>query len=109
MIFPDTDNGALLQEMHDAGMDLSVPYDIDFFINFQKKKDAEKMWREVEANDATVRFSLVENDSHDGWILCCTQELIPTHENITHTELAFDKIAEKHNGESDGWGVLQPE
>ena len=108
MDFPNTENGALLLEMHQAGMDLSIPHDIDFFHNFQKKREAEKMWREVAANDSTVKFSLTETEAQDGWILCCTVRLIPAHDVITQTEVAFDKIALKFNGESDGWGVLQP-
>ena len=108
MDFPNTENGALLLEMYQAGIDLSIPHDVDFFINFQKKRDAEKMWREVEASDSASKFSLTETDIQDGWILCCTVRLIPTHDDITRTEIAFDKMAEKYNGESDGWGVLQP-
>ncbi len=108
MNFPNTDDGAVLLEMHQAGMDLTIPHNIDFFLNFQKKKDAEKMREEVEANDSEATFSLTENDTHDGWVLCCTKRMIPTHDNIIHCERAFDKIAAKHHGESDGWGVLQP-
>ena len=109
MDFPNTEDGEMLREMHQAGMDLTIVHNIDFFINFGKKKDAEKMQAEVEANNSDSIFSLDENETHDGWILCCTIEMIPAHDDIIEVERAFDKIAATHQGESDGWGVLQPE
>jgi hypothetical protein len=109
MNFPDTDNGEMLAEMYEAGMDLTVSHAVDFFLNFNKKKDAEKMRQQVEENDANCKMSLTENETHDGWVLCCTVDIIPTHETITLTEMAFDKIAEKLNGDSDGWGIMQPD
>ncbi len=109
MNFPNTEDGAILQEMQRAGMDLTIPQNIDFFINFGKKKNAENMQNEIEANGSHVTFALTENETHNGWILCCTIQMIPTHDDIVQTERAFDKIAAKHHGESDGWGVLQSE
>jgi len=109
MDFPNTDDGEMLREMHKAGMDLTAPHNIDFFINFGKKKDAEKMQAEVEKNGTEAIYSLDENEDHDGWILCCTIAMVPRHDDIIEIERAFDKIAATHKGESDGWGVLQPE
>ncbi len=109
MNFPNTEDAIILQEMQQAGMDLAVPHNIDFFINFGKKKNAENMLSEVNANDSNMTLALSENETHDGWILCCTIRMVPSHDDIVDTERALDKIAAKHQGESDGWGVLQPE
>lgn len=107
MISSSVENAEMLAEMQQAGMDLSLVHDVDFFFNFTKKKDAEKMWREVEADVGDSNLSLNETDIKDGWILCCTVAMIPTNEAITKTEIEFDDIAKKFQGESDGWGVLQ--
>ncbi|MBL1260956.1 MAG: ribonuclease E inhibitor RraB [Thiotrichaceae bacterium] len=109
MDFPKTDDGEILREMHQAGINLSATHNIDFFINFGKKKDAEKMQAEVESNGTEGRFALDENETHDGWVLCCTIAMIPRHDDIIEVERAFDKVAATHQGESDGWGMLQPE
>ncbi len=106
MDFPNTEDGEVLREMHQAGMDLTTPHNVDFFINFSKKRNAEKMQAEVEANNSNGRFSLMENENHDGWVLCCTIAMIPSHDDIVEVERAFDKIAANHQRESDGWGVL---
>ena len=108
MIFPNTDNGVLLQEIHDAGIDLTVAHDIDFFLNFPTKRDAENMRKTVESNDNSATFSMVENDTNDGWVLCCTIHIIPTHDKITSTEIELDELSLKHNGIGDGWGLMEP-
>jgi len=109
MNVPNTEDAMILQEMQQTGMDLTVPHYIDFFINFGKKKNAENMLNEVNTNDSNMTVVLSENETHDGWVLCCTIQMIPTHDDIVDTERALDKIAAKYHGESDGWGVLQPE
>lgn len=109
MTYLNTENNKMLAEIKQAGIDLTIVHDIDFFFNFTKKKDAEKMQREVEGNADISKFSLIENDTNDGWILCCTLPMVPTSEALTLTEMSFDEIAMKYEGESDGWGMLQPE
>lgn len=106
MSFLLRENSELLKEMEAAGMNLSVAHDVDFFHNFTKKKDAERMQRELDGSDV-VQFTLEENESNDGWVLCVTVHLLLSADAISRLELTFDEIAEKHHGESDGWGVLQ--
>ena len=108
MEFPNTEDGAMLQEMHEAGMDLTMSYAIDFFFNFKKKKDAEKMQQELTDGDRSMGLSLVESEAKDGWVLSCALEMVPTHEDLMRVQLAFDDIAAECGGESDGWGVMQP-
>lgn len=106
LTFLQRENSELLKEMEQAGMDLSVAHDIDFFHNFTKKKDAERMQRELDGSEV-VKFTLEENESNDGWVLCVTVHLLPSTDAISQLEFELDRIAEKHNGESDGWGAMQ--
>jgi hypothetical protein len=109
MKFPNDDNGATLREMHEAGIDLSQPLNVDFFLIFKTKKDAEAMIEALAASGETVETMLEQNEIHDDWDLCCTINMTPTHAAITLRELQFEKLAEKHNGLGDGWGVTDEE
>ncbi len=109
MKFPKDENGSLLQEMHDAGIDLSQPLDVEFFTLFKTKKNAEAMIAEVIASDASIKTILEQNEIHDDWDLCCIINMIPAHHQITLREAFFEKLAEKHHGDGDGWGVTQEE
>lgn len=105
MKFPKDENGELLREMHEAGVDLSQPLNIDFFFVFKTKKDAEAMIEALAATGETLETALEKNDIHEDWDLCCTINMVPTHAAITLRELQFTKLAEQHNGLEDGWGV----
>lgn len=107
MDFPNDDNGQLLQEMHEAGLDLTIPRDIDFFLIFRTKKDAEAMIAAVTEASESTQYKLEKNEIHGDWDLCCTNNMIPSYENITKTEKLLIELAEKHNGQDDGWGVME--
>lgn len=107
MKFPNDENGALLHEMHEAGVDLSQPLNVDFFLIFKTEKEAGAMIAALEASGETITTTLEKNEIHDDWELCCTINMTPTHATITLRELQFAKLAEKHNGQGDGWGVME--
>lgn len=107
MKFPNDDNGATLREMHEAGVDLSQPLDVDFYLIFKTKKDAEAMIAALAASDEAISTALEKNEIHDDWDLRCTINMVPSHTQITLRESLFEKLAEKHNGVGDGWGVTE--
>ncbi len=107
MKFPKDENGELLREMHEAGIDLTEPRNIEFFAFFSTKKDAEAMVAALASDSDVVNTSLEHNEIQDDWDLCCSIQMVPSHAAITLRELSFTKLAEKHNGESDGWGVME--
>jgi len=49
------------------------------------------MQQALDVSDSQMTFSLVENDSNEGWVLCCTLTMIPTHEDFRCVEIAFDE------------------
>jgi len=107
MKFPNDENGDLLREMHEAGINLTQPMNVDFFLIFRTKKDAETAIEALAATGETLETSLEKNEIHDDWDLCCTLNMVPTHSAITLREMQFAKLAEQHNGQGDGWGVMQ--
>lgn len=105
MKFPNDENGALLREMHEAGIDLSQPLDIDFFFVFKTKRDAEAMAAALAALGEEIETALEHNEIHEDWDLCATLNMVPTHSAVTLRELQFGKLAEQNSGQGDGWGV----
>ncbi len=93
-------DGTLIHALESQGDNLEAPRDIDFYIYFENKEDAETVLKvliekgyrgEVELNDDGIfGVSAIKN--------------IPVIPNVySETEL-FVSLALKHNGNFDGWG-----
>ncbi len=109
MNFPADDNGALLQEMHMAGIDLSLNHDVDFFHLFEKKPQAEKMVAMIADKHPQATVKLFEDDTPGVWDVSCTVNIKPDYDAICAAEKAFESIADKCNGYADGWGLMTDE
>ena len=107
MKFPKDENGELLSEMHEAGIDLTQPRNVEFFAFFKTQQEAEAMAAALASDNDVVNTSLEHNEIQGDWDLCCSIRMVPSHAAVTLRELSFTHLAEKHNGESDGWGVME--
>jgi hypothetical protein len=102
MIYPNDENGTVLQAMHDDGVALNREYEVDFVHSFKTEKSAQLMASEISSSYTDVKVSI---SVYDGGIdVYVKKNLIPTHEAITRNETLFGRIAKKHGGHSDGWG-----
>ena len=106
MNFPDDENGSLLAEMHQAGVDLTQPANIDFFHLFEKKPQAEQMVTMIKTEHPEVEVKLFEDDTPGVWDVSCTVNAEPNYDNICQFEKTFETIADKCNGYADGWGIM---
>jgi Regulator of ribonuclease activity B len=106
MEFPQDENGDVLRQMHEAGFDLSVKQDIDFWHLFDDEDDGAEMVRRVGAMAIQVR--MIENRKQSGWDVQCIVSMVPTHAAITQMERKLAEIADECGGHPQGWGVLQP-
>ncbi len=111
--FPKDDTGHILQEMADAGFDFSEQYVIDFFALFDNEADADQVAKlfiaRIENDEPFVKVESRKYD-HGGQSsiaieLQVSKVMEVSYENISAFEKEFKKIAEKHQGYSDGWGV----
>ena len=110
--FPDDENGQVLRAMHEAGMDLSQPCDIEFTHLFEHESSARSM--AVEAESLGARVELFEPEELDEeeeidesvWDVVCTFTMVPTHDAITGRETDLATIAQRLGGRADGWGVM---
>lgn len=114
MEFPNTETGQILAEMHAAGFDFSEQYVVDFFALFHNEEDADKVAKIfIERIENDEPFVKVESRNYDHGgdgshaIELQVSKVMPvTYQDISDFELEYKRIAEKHNGYSDGWGVF---
>ena len=106
MQFPDDGNGDMLHALMDAGIDLSQPLAIDFYLVFKNKEQAEKAMAALVASEQPGEVELHFNDLEQ-WELIVNQTMVPEHAAVTAREAELDKFAKKFGGHNDGWGVMQ--
>lgn len=104
--FPDDENGAVLRRMAAAGADLVSPRVVDFEHCFPDEKSATRFYAAV--SGTVLEAILIPPDKEDGngWEVQCRQRMIPTHANITETEMRLGAIAYQFGGYPDGWGTM---
>jgi len=114
MTYPNDETGQILQDMQDAGFDFSEEYVVDFFALFHNEADADNVAKLfLDRIDNDEPFVKVESriydhggKASDAIELQVSKVMMVTYDNIAEFELEFKKIAEKHSGYSDGWGVF---
>lgn len=113
MNFPNDETGQILKEMADAGFDFTPEYVVDFFALFHKEEDADKVakifLRRMDEQEPIVKVESRNYDhggeASDAIELQVSKVLLVNHETISEFEKDYKRIAEKHSGYSDGWGV----
>lgn len=114
MTFPNDETGEILQQMADAGFDFSEQYVVDFFALFDKEENADQVAqlfiKRIENDEPFVKVESRKyqhgGDQSVGIELQVSKVMPVTHEAISEFETEYKRIAEKHNGYSDGWGVF---
>ncbi|WNC69274.1 ribonuclease E inhibitor RraB [Thalassotalea nanhaiensis] len=107
MTFPNDENGSVLAEMQEAGIDLSKSLTVEFFQLFEQEKDARALAEFVQNSDMNAVVNVHPDQTPNVWDVDCQIEMVPSYENIVAMEEKFEKLANKFNGFNDGWGVQQ--
>lgn len=105
MNFPNDETGAVLAEMHEAGIDLSKSHKVTFFQLFEQKEQAQAMADYLAENAPHIVFKLHPDETPNVWDLDCTVDMIPDYELVIAQEAEFEQLASKFNGYNDGWGI----
>ncbi len=105
MNFPDDETGHVLQEMQQAGVDLSQQHSVVFFNLFEKEAQAKEMVEVITKTMPEVIVNIHPDEMPNIWDVDCTIIMQPTHEKIIELEAHFEQIAEKLKGYNDGWGI----
>ncbi|NVK24420.1 MAG: ribonuclease E inhibitor RraB [Gammaproteobacteria bacterium] len=112
--FPQDETGSILQEMADADFDFNGEYVVDFFALFHKEQDADQVaelfLKRIDNDEPFVKVESRKyehgGDASIAIELQVSKVMEVTYNNISEFELEYKRIAEKHGGYSDGWGVF---
>ncbi|NTS76842.1 ribonuclease E inhibitor RraB [Catenovulum sp. SM1970] len=109
MTFPDDENGEILAEMAEAGIDFEQTYQVDFFAAFEFEDRANAAIDTVKKLTIDgLKFSEVsvgKPEEGGGFELVASLSIKLEHAVITAIDEAFTECVESVRGYSDGWGV----
>lgn len=96
-------NGELLRLMQEQGDDLSAPRDIDFFVIFETRVQAEAF-----AGSATAALGMpaqvLPYENTVKWQIVLTRHMSPDNAHLNSLEKEIAGLARQHGGDEDGWG-----
>jgi regulator of ribonuclease activity B len=98
------ENADVLRGIEDRGKDLSWARIVDFSHIFADAGSATSFIDACKSAGFEARDTT--DDEMDHYDVTVSREMIPTCENITRTEEVLGKLANQHNGRSDGWGFF---
>jgi|TARA_B110000091_G_C13789843_1_gene465111 hypothetical protein len=105
MDFPNDETGQVLSEMQQAGIDLTQQHDVVFFHLFEQQAQAQAMADFINKTLPDVKVELHADETPNVWDVDCTLAMIPHYDEVIEKEIAFEKMAVKFSGYSDGWGI----
>lgn len=106
--FPDDPDGDALRALAEAGLDFSVPHDIDFFALFPDEESASAMAEAyMEDEDASPIESISAAGKDDQVELTFVTHMLATHAGIASFEQALGARVDAKGGQLDGWGLTQ--
>ncbi|GGQ20836.1 ribonuclease E inhibitor RraB [Shewanella litoralis] len=107
MQFPDDDNGQMLAAMADAGIDLTQPLEVDFFLVFDDQRDAESAIEALSQTDMNGELELNFDEESTKWEVIVCLHMVPEYDALVAKETELNTFAQEFDGISDGWGVMQ--
>jgi hypothetical protein len=99
---PDLDQ-QVLDQLKQAGSDLSKPHDIDFFLYFPTEASANEAAKDVKVEVDDVKVQLGADKKN--WLCFATKRMIANHDKLVGLRRRFNQIAHQGQGEYDGWGT----
>ena len=104
--FPDDETGELLKLMQEQGEDLSRPRDVDFFLVFETREQAEGFASEADLGpEFTVTTGPYEKT--EKWQATLTVNMTPVYAEIVKLEKQVTRLGREYGGEADGWGCAK--
>ncbi len=88
--------------MQEQGDDLAAPRDIDFFVIFETRAQADTFAQAAAALELPAQLSPYEKT--DKWQVVLTRHMAPDHAQLNQIEKQIAGLARLHGGEADGWG-----
>ncbi|NMG35841.1 hypothetical protein GRF61_15445 [Azoarcus sp. TTM-91] len=94
-------DGLVIQQLQQAGSDLSQPHSIEFFLYFPSEKAAKAAARELKG---FASKEVSPADEGPEWLLLLSRQMKPIEKDLVSLRATFESLAARHGGEYDGWG-----
>lgn len=106
LLFPDDETGELLRLMQEQGDDLSVARDVDFFLVFGTRAEADAFAARA---DLGPEFTLATSpyEKTEKWQVTLTVHMVPLYAELTALEKQVARLGRQHGGDPDGWGCAK--
>ena len=117
--YPDDDDGAVLNSMAAAGVDMSQPLAIDFAVDAPDEAAAEKVAQalrqagyptEIDYDegepDEEGNIDPEDEDFGPAWTVYVQVQMVPAHDEIVRIQAELDRLAQPAGGRIDGWGAM---
>jgi len=105
MNFPADDTGQVLDEMQQAGIDLTVEHAVVFFQLFEQQQQAQALVEHIQNQFPHILCRIHPDTVPNVWDVDCTMKMIPSYDDIVAQEILFEQLARKFDGYNDGWGI----
>jgi regulator of RNase E activity RraB len=97
---PDIDN---LEELARAGSDLERPHEIEFFLYFEARSEAEAVAEQVRREGFVAEIRPTETENC--WLCLATRVMRPELAELRQLRARFTALTEASGGAYDGWGT----
>jgi hypothetical protein len=94
----------VIDNLRDAGSDLSKPHEIDFSFYFPDAASAQRFMLKV-AKQPPYAVRLLDDDGDGEWLVEVTRTFVPSLAEIEANSNELRELAEADGGEFDGWGA----
>ena len=92
---------SIIEQLREHGANLSEPRLVTAYLYFQAQPHAERAIAELAS--AGFRGSLGSNETQDSWLATVELEMVVSPEAIADLSRALEAVADRHNGDYDGW------
>lgn len=119
MNFPNDDDGGLLQMLHEHGIDLTQPMDLEFGVQCPSEAVALQIEAVLQAAGFKAHALYDEGDLEEGepmtddnqeswpyWAVVAYINMVPEYDKIQAIQAQLHTLASPLGGESDGWGAV---
>ncbi|MEE1131485.1 MAG: ribonuclease E inhibitor RraB [Caryophanon sp.] len=107
MAFPQDEDGLVLQELQDEGVDFTVLHDIDFFVGAPSEQAANSIKAAIE--EAEFSAEVAFDEEVDTWTVFVYVSTYLDYDVLKEIQETLDALAKPLDGFYDGWAVLLPE
>lgn len=95
------DDQQAIDRIREAGGDPSKPRQVDFYLYFEERANADAASAELRAESFGV--TVERSAANDSWVLLATRRIALTSREFGRAQEKLEAVAHRHGGEYDGW------